>query len=106
MAANGGILPNLGQKHFPVVTKEGAVRSYLSQCADVTTGLQSVIHMNRQGHGVGLDGDNSFAVNKETGEMTQIDHDGKDFTIDMWVIPPDQLQSLLQVESGFARHHP
>jgi len=63
MAANGGILPNLGQKHFPVVTKEGAVRSYLSQCADVTTGLQSVIHMNRTGHGVWLDGDNSFAVN-------------------------------------------
>jgi len=38
--------------------------------------------------------------------MTQIDHDGKDFTMDMWVIPPEELQSLLQAKSGFARHHP
>jgi hypothetical protein len=105
MAANGGIIPNLGQKMLPVVTKEGAVRGYLSQCADVTTGLQSVIHLNRCGHGVWFDGDDSFAVNKETGEMTQIDHDGKDFTMDMWVIPPEELHTLM-VNEGFQRHHP
>jgi len=105
MAANGGIIPNLGQKMLPVVTKEGAVRGYLSQCADVTTGLQSVMHLNRCGHGVWFDGDDSFAVNKETGEMTQIDHDGKDFTMDMWVIPPEELHTLM-VNEGFQRHHP
>ena len=77
----------------------------LSQCADVTTGLQSVIHLNRCGHGVWFDGDDSYAVNKQTGEMTQIDHDGKDFTMEMWVIPPEELHSLM-VNEGFQRHHP
>ena len=106
MAANGGLLPNLGQKLIPVMTKEGTVRGYMSQCADVTTTLQSVNHLNRTGHGVWLDGNESFMINKVTGEANRIDHDGKDFTMEMWIIPPDELQSVLQGEVPFGRHHP
>ena len=40
--ANGNQIPNLGEKFFPVVTKEGTLRGYQSQCADVTSVLQSV----------------------------------------------------------------
>ena len=94
-AANGGIIPNLGEKLMPVVTKEGAVKGYMSQCADVTTVLQSVNHLNRTGHGVWLDGNNSFMMHKETGELSSIDHDGKDFTMEMWVIPPSELAAYL-----------
>ena len=109
MSASGGIIPNLGQKMLPVVTKEGTTRGYCSQVADVTTMLQSVIHLNRSGHGVWLDGDQSFMVNKLTGEVNQIDHNGKDFTMEMWVIPPDELPAYVQGaanEAGFARHQP
>ena len=105
MAANGGILPNLGQKMVPVVMKEGSIKGYVSQCADVTTALQSVKHLNRMGNGVWLDGEESFMVNKETGEYNQIDFNGKDFTMEMWVIPLEELQSLV-TNSGFTRHHP
>jgi len=109
LSASGGIIPNWGQKMLPVVTKEGTTRGYCSQVADVTTMLQSVIHLNRTGHGVWLDGDQSFMVNKHTGEVNQIDHNGKDFTMEMWVIPPDELSAYVEgVDPGtpFARRHP
>jgi hypothetical protein len=104
-AANGGIIPNLGQKLMPVITKEGTIRGYLSQCADVTTALQSVNHLNRAGHGVWLDGPDSYMVNKTTGEINPIDHDGKNFTMEMWVIPPEALGTYLNPD-GFTRPLP
>ena len=113
MAANGGIIPNLGQKLLPIVTKEGHIKSYMSQCADVTTTLQSVLHLNRTGHGVWLDGHESCVIDKSTGEVSQVDFDGKNFTMDMWVIPPEDLNVLMSPDhhaadaaSGFTRHHP
>ena len=107
-AANGGTLPNLGQKFLPVVTKEGTLRGYQSQVADVTTTLQSVNHLNASGHGVWLDGGESWMVNKATGEVNQIDHDGKNFTMDMWIVPPEELALVVNSvnEQGFIGHHP
>ena len=105
LSASGGVIPNLGEKVVPVITKEGTLRGYASQCADVTTALSSVVHMNKTGHGVWLDGEQSFMVNKHTGEVNAIDFDGKKFTMEMWVVPPDELQNLVQPE-GFARPHP
>jgi len=107
-AANGGTLPNLGQKFLPVVTKEGTLRGYSSQCADVTSTLQSVNHLNATGHGVWLDGKESWMVNKTTGEVNQIDHDGKNFTMDVWVVPPEELASVVDMVNtqGFIGHQP
>ena len=82
-----------------------AGRGYLSQCADVTTAFRSVNHLNRTGHGVWLDGAESFMMNKLTGEITQIDRNGKDFTMEMRVIPPDELEVFVESE-GFAWHQP
>ena len=75
-AADGGLLPNLGEKFLPVITKEGTLRGYSSQCADVTTTPQSVTHLNDTDHVVILDKQNSFMINKVTGESNRIDHDG------------------------------
>ena len=107
-AANGGTLPNLGQKFLPVVTKEGTLRGYSSQCADVTSTLQSVNHLNATGHGVWLDGKDSWMVNKTIGEVNQIDHDGKNFTMDVWVVPPEELASVVDMVNtqGFIGHQP
>jgi len=104
--ANGVEIPNLGEKCFPVITKEGSLRGYQSQCADVTTVLQSVNHLNSTGHGVWLDGKESFMIHKGTGEINRIDHDGRNFTQEMWVIPPDELANVAaEYEAqGFTGH--
>jgi hypothetical protein len=104
--ANGNQIPNLGEKFFPVVTKEGTLRGYQSQCADVTSVLQSVNHLNDTNHGVWLDGKNSFMVNKLTREVNRIDHDGRNFTQELWVVPPEELSSVAEAinETGFIRH--
>jgi len=104
--ANGVEIPNLGEKWFPVITKEGSLRGYHSQCADVTTVLQSVNHLNSTGHGVWLDGKESFMIHKGTGEVNRIDHDGRNFTQEMWVIPPEELANVAaEYEAqGFTGH--
>ena len=75
--------------------------------ADVTTTLQSVNHLDHTGHGVWLDGADSWMVNKETGEVNQIDHDGKNFTMDMWIVPPEELSMVIDMvnDQGFVGHH-
>ncbi len=47
-------------------------------------------------------------VNKATGEVNQIDHDGKNFTMDMWIVPPEELALVVNAvnEQGFIGHHP
>ena len=40
--ANGDNLPCLGQKRMAVMTQEGTLRGYSTQCADVSKALQSV----------------------------------------------------------------
>ncbi len=104
--ANGNQIPNLGEKFFPVVTKEGTLRGYQSQCADVTSVLQSVNHLNNTDHGVWWDGKNSFMVNKLTGEVNVIDNDGRNFTQELWVVPPEELAGVAEAisESGFTGH--
>ena len=90
------------------MTKEGALRGYSSQCADVTSTLQSVNHLNATGHGAWLGGKDSWMVNKTTGEVNEIDHDGKNFTMDVWVVPPEELASVVDMVNtqGFIGHQP
>ena len=99
LSASGGVIPNWGEKVVPVITKEGTLRGYASQCADVTTALSSVVHMNKTGHGVWLNGQQSFMVNHQTGEVNAIDFDGKKFTMEMWVVPPDELQNVMHMQN-------
>ena len=47
-------------------------------------------------------------VNKHTGEVNAIDFDGKKFTMEMWVVPPDELHNIVQPgnHEDFRRPHP
>ena len=47
-------------------------------------------------------------VNKTTGEVNEIDHDGKNFTMDVWVVPPEELASVVDMVNtqGFIGHQP
>ena len=103
--ANGDWLPNLWQKALPVMTNEGSMRGVLAQVADVTGALTSARALNHSGHLVVLDGKESFILNKTTGEVNEIVDDGHAYKFDMWVCPPEELESLGMAE-GFTRQHP
>ena len=92
--ANGHVIPNLGQKRMPVVTSEGTLRGYTTQCADVPKPLQSVRHLVRNGHVVVVDDEGSFICNKNTGEYNQINDDGINYNMAVWVVPPEALNAI------------
>jgi hypothetical protein len=92
--ANGDKIPNLGQKLLPVVTDEGSLRGVLAQVADVSGALTSARAMNESGHVVVIDGEDSFVLNKMTGEVNAIEDDGTSYNFDMWICPPEELNEL------------
>jgi len=92
--ANGQPIANLGQKRMPVVTAEGTLRGYTSQCADVSKPLQSVRHLVRTGHAVIFDDQGSYICNKTTGELNAIVDDGINYSMPLWVVPPACIRAL------------
>jgi len=92
--ANGQPIANLGQKRMPVVTAEGTLRGYTSQCADVSKPLQSVRHLVRTGHAVIFDDQGSYICNKATGELNAIVDDGINYSMPLWVVPPACIRAL------------
>ena len=103
--ANGQELPNLGEKFIAVLTSEGTVRGHLSQVADVSKPLQSVRAMMRCNHAVIFDSDGSYSLNKDTGEVNRIEDDGVNFKMIQWIIPADELDSVMALvdTAGFTR---
>ena len=73
------------------------MRGYCSQVAGVTQALQSVRHLNSSGHLVVFDGQNSFMVNKMSGEVNAINDDGSNFTMTMWIVPPDEINAVAEL---------
>ena len=75
--ANGEAIPCLGEKKFAVLTMEGTLRGYGSQCAEITKALQSVRALNASGHavcfGLGPEGGEHVIVNRMTGEVNYMD---------------------------------
>ena len=47
-------------------------------------------------------------ISKIIGEVNQIYHDGKNFTMDLWVVPPEDLAGVVKEvnEKGFLGHLP
>ena len=88
---------------MPVVTAEGTLRGYTSQCADVSKPLQSVRHLVRIGNAVVFDDQGCFIVNKDSGEVNAIVDDGINYTMPLWVVPPACIKALReQAAAGFA----
>ena len=79
---------------MPVVTSEGTLRGYTTQCADVSKPLQSVRHLVRSGHVVVFDDEGSFICNKRTGEYNHINDDGVNYNMEVWVVPPEALNAI------------
>jgi len=107
-AANGGDLPNLGQKFLAVLTEEGTVRGVQQQCADVTKPLEAIRDNVRTGHVVIFDDDGSgqgtgsVMINKFTGEVNAIHDNGSDYVMRRWIIPVQDVDAVI-AEASFRR---
>ena len=105
-AANGGEIPNLGERFLAVVTEEGTVRGMSQQVADVTTALEAVRANLQAGHAVIFNddgsgnGSGSYMVNKATGEINLIHDDGRNFIMKRWIIPVQEVHSYLGGTQG------
>ena len=106
--ANSETIPNIGEKHMAVVTREGSIRGYASQCADLGDGkaLQSVRSLCKTGHsvlfGVGPSGEDHIIVNRLTGETNAIYDNGVNFVQKLIIVPPSQVDALMMLaQCGF-----
>ena len=105
-AANGGEIPNLGERLLAVVTEEGTVRGMTQQVADVTKPLEAVRANLKSGHAVIFNDDGSgngtgsFMVNKTTGEINAIHDDGSNFVMRRWIIPAQEVPEILKNMQG------
>ena len=108
--ANKETLPNLGEKSMAVMTKEGTLRGFKAQVADVAGPLESVRQLLSNKHcvlfGLGEEGEQHLIVNKVSGEVNFMRDDGVNYLHDMLIVPPDEVenaQKALQQMSPFGR---
>ena len=105
-AANGGEIPNLGERLLAVITEEGTVRGMTQQVADVTKPLEAVRANLKSGHAVIFNDDGSgngtgsFMVNKSTGEINAIHDDGSNFVMRRWIIPAQEVPEIVKHMQG------
>ena len=95
--ANGEAIPNLGQKSLAVMTSQGSIRGYQTQCANVTKPLQSVRSMLASKHAVIFDEEDSFVLNKITGELNLMRDGCMNYYLDRWIIPKTQVAHAMQI---------
>ncbi len=100
--ANCEFIPNLGEKKFAVLTAEGTLRGYQTQCAEVCKGkpLQSVRALVASGHavcfGLGEHGNEHVIINKTSGEINCMRDDGINYLQDVMVVPQVQIELVQQ----------
>jgi len=98
-------LPNLGEKLMAVLTTEGTLRGFKSQCAEVSEPLESVRQLLGAKHcvlfGLGEDEEEHLIINKITGEVNRMRDDGINYFHDLLVVPPDEVDRVQEcIESG------
>ena len=96
--ANGDSIPNLGEKKMAVMTREGSLRGFSAQVANVSRNLQSVRQLIASGHavcfGLGPDSSTHVIINKMSGEVNHMRDDGVNYLQDLWVIPEGQVDAV------------
>ena len=96
--ANGDDLPNVGEKNMAILTAEGTLRGYHTQCAEVSEPLESVRQLLRNKHcvlfGLGEAEDEHFIINKVTGEVNRMRDDGVNYLHDMLIVPPEKVDEV------------
>ena len=115
--ANNDTVANLGEKFMAVLTEEGTLRGYGSQCAAVSKDLSSVRNMVGSRHavcfGLGPNDDQHLIINKVSGEVDRMRDDGINYLQRLKIIPPNQINAVMSklaeinnggpVDQGFGR---
>ena len=105
-AKDGDTLPNLGKKLMAVLTKEGTVRGFNTQVANVAEPLESVRQLLAGKHcvlfGLGPDESEHLIINKVTGEVNVMRDDGVNYLHDMIIIPPDEVENVQRATQSLA----
>ena len=83
-----------------IVTTEGTLRGYTTQCADVSKPLQSVRHLVKNRHAVVFDEEGSYVWNKMTGKLNHIVDDGINYSMKVWIVPPKQIQAAKEHDAN------
>ena len=83
--ANGGKIPNMGEKQFLGHTEDGVARSITAQVCEVNKALLSVSKVVRAGNRVVFDEDGSYIEDKTTGERLWLVEEGGMYALKMWV---------------------
>ena len=98
------------EKHLAVLTMEGTLRGYGSQCAEIIKALHSVRARNASGHaacfGLGPEGGEHVIKNRMTGEFTYMEDDVINYIQRLMVVPPNQIEAVQTAieRLGFAGH--
>ena len=96
--ANKDMLANLGQKRMAVMTTEGTLRGYSSECAEVSKPLQSVRACVHTKHavcfGLGPEGNDHLIINRQSGEVNRLVDDGINYLQELYIIPPNQVAAV------------
>ena len=96
--ANKDMLANLGQKRMAVMTSEGTLRGYSSECAEVSKPLQSVRACVHTKHavcfGLGPEGNDHLIINRQSGEVNRLVDDGINYLQELYIIPPNQVAAV------------
>ena len=100
MSANGAKLPNLGEKHFKVVTSEGNPAAATFQVAEVTRPLCSVIRICDQGNRVVFTSAGGYIENMTSGVQTGFQRKNNVYVMEMYVEEPPNHAAPA---AGFAR---
>ena len=100
MSANGAKLPNLGEKHFSMVTTEGNLAEATFQVAEVTRPLCSVTKICDRGNRVVFSAEGGYIENLATGVQTSFMRQNNVYVMEMYVEEPS---AAATTASGFAR---
>ena len=85
-AANGSIIPNLGEKRMCIRSKEGLKKKLVAQVCDVDRALLSASHCVRAGHKVVFDAgnNNSYIPDKKSMKKNYLHQEpGGMYTVEM-----------------------
>ena len=85
VAANGGKLPNQGEKKITFSTREGVTRNMTFQVAPVSKPLGSVSRIMHQGNRVVFDEEGSYIMHKATGQTMELKEKDGVCVLDAWL---------------------
>ncbi len=100
--ANLETIPNLGEKKFAILTAEGTLRGYQTQCAETAKGkpLQAVRALVASRHavcfGLGENDNEHLIINKIYGKVNRMRDDGINYLQDMLVVPQNRIEQVQQ----------